>query len=273
MYKGGAIPKTRRQEERQKRALVVYFLIGAFVASGLIAGFWSIPRIPHFLIQHIEVSGNQFVSSDFVKKLVESELQGSEYIFFPRNNIFLFPKEEIKNAILNSNKRVLMANVSRGGINSIKVEIKERSPYAIVCKEFDAGANCFNADDEGLLYVEAPNYKTSSMPRFYSVSSTTVLRLGDQFLIGAEFKAFVSLSDKLKKAGLVVDRINIKDSESELVITDVGKLIVNKEQNMDIAFENFKTLIESKDFKEKVGEQLRFEYIDLRFGNKLFYKI
>ena len=88
MYRGGVLPKSKRHHERKKRALIVYFIAGMFVASGLVAGLWSIPRFPQISINNIEVSGNQQVASSYVQRLVLNELQGSNYIFFPKKHIF-----------------------------------------------------------------------------------------------------------------------------------------------------------------------------------------
>ena len=126
---------------------------------------------------------------------------------------------------------------------------------------------------DSVLYAEAPDFKASVFVKFYNTSTTTTLKLGEKFLEPSELKSIVSFSDKLKKVNLNVTRINISSSTTELILENEGKLITTKEQNMDIAFENLKTLIESKEFKGKLDGKINFEYIDLRFGNKLFYKI
>lgn len=273
MYRGGVLPKSKRHHERKKRALIVYFIAGMFVAAGLIAGMWSIPRFPQFAINEVEVSGNQQVASSYIEKLVARELEGSKYIFFPKKNIFWYPEEKLMTKIASSTPRIQNVEIERGGLTTLKINISERSTYALVCTELVETSKCYLADINSVLYAEAPDFKASVFVKFYNTSTSTSLKLGDKFLEPSELKSLVGFSEKLKKINLVVARINVSSGTTELILENGGKLIVTKEQNMDIAFENLKSLIESKEFKGRNDDGLKFQYIDLRFGNKLFYKI
>lgn len=278
MYKGGVLPDSERRKRRQKRATIVYFLTGVFVATGILSLLWSAPRFPQILISDVSVSGNKIVEKENILELVKKELSGVNYIFFPKANSFLLSTDNLAEKIKALDPQILTADVSRSGLKGISVEVLERTPEALFCNVIFANedrlSECYFADSSGFIYSKAPDFTASVYARFNNMVTTTPVVIGKNFVDSATFKGLESFVDDLKKNNFEVQSINLENEKTTIKLEKGGELYVVKEQDFKTVMQNLLTLINSKEFKGRIENgELRFNYIDLRFGNKLFYKI
>lgn len=275
MYVRGASFDSRRREIRRRRGTILYFFIGAFVAGGILSGLWSIPRYPQTAIEEISVSGNHAVSAEAIKAAAQRALTGSFYVFFPKRNIFWYPKGEIEKSVLAVDPQISSASVSLQGRGNILVEVKERVPAALLCAEKtdeNTISQCLFVDEDGFAFAPTPNFSGNIYTRFFA--TTSKLLIGGQFIPPPDFRAIISFSGELRKNGLPVSAVLVGEDSTRLRLERGGDLIVSQGQNFGSAMENLTALLQSKEFKGRgEGGLVQFEYIDLRFGNKLFYKI
>jgi hypothetical protein len=278
MYKGGVLPDSERRRKRQKRAMVVYFITGMFVASGIISLLWSVPRFPQILISDVSISGNKITEKENILKLVRKELSGVDYIFFPRANSFLLSTDNLSEKIKSFDPQILTADVSRNGLVGISIEVLERTPEALFCDVVFANeeklSECYFADSSGFIYSKAPDFTASVYARFNNMVTTTPIVIGKNFIDSVTFKGLENFVDDLKKNGFEVRSVDLDSEKTIIKLEKGGEIYVVKEQDLKMALQNLLTLIGSKEFKGRIENgELRFNYIDLRFGNKLFYKI
>ncbi|MDO8492332.1 MAG: FtsQ-type POTRA domain-containing protein [bacterium] len=274
---------SKERSKRRKKAAVFKILISLFIIAGIGAGLYSAPRYPQINISQVDISGNETVSKENIEQNIWQELAGNKYFFFPNKNIFLYPKEKIENAVLALDPHLNTASVSFADFQTISVNVTERKPSALWCGDIYQKdeikpelENCFYLDKTGFIFAEAPGFSGNYYIRFYGlVSTSTSPIIGQSFVSQPNFKLLTFLTDKMKKDGFVITRIVIsEDNLVEAYLEGRGKLWLSSVQDLEKQINNFETLVNSEDFKgrDKDGN-LKFNYIDLRFENKLFYKL
>jgi len=274
---------SKQRLKRRKKAAVFKILSFIFIVIGLGAGLYSIPRYSEITIKNIEVSGNQIVSQSEIEDAVRQELQGNKYFFFPKKNIFWYSEDQIKKTLLSLDPHISLAIVSFKNFQTIEVSITERFPQSLWCGVFYQKAeteslieNCYFIDKTGFIYAKAPTFSGNPFVRYYGgIASSTTSVIGAQLIQSMAFKSATLLIVKMKKDNFPVsDFVISADSLVEVYLEKGGKLILTLDQDFEKEFENFKTLVNSKNFKGKDLEgNIHFNYVDLRFGNKLFYKL
>ena len=272
MYGGSGLYSKRREVEN-KRKIWLYFFLGIFSAAGILAGLWSGPRYPELLISNINVSGNNAVKEGLIKNSVANNITGVFYIFFPKNNSLWFPKETIEETLLKDYPRLATASVGLKDLKNIEVRVTEREAKDLYCKgEKENPTNCYFVDNRGFIFAEAPSFTGSVYKRFFS--TTTEFVIGQQVMLRPDFEAITQFSDALSKNGLNVNSVFMDKDSLKLGLEDGGEIILSNASGANSALDNLLILLKSNDFKGRSGDgKLKFQYIDLRFGNKVYYKI
>jgi hypothetical protein len=136
---------------------------------------------------------------------------------------------------------------------------------------------------EGVIYTEFKDM--SRLPVFFVASSTTkeVIRNGipSVTMMGVEGSILNSLSEFIQKidtAVFVVSKIYI-DSFGDVTLYDKtgeSKIIFSRETSLDKVWSNIVSAIDTEPLKTKLDNvkagKDTLEYLDIRFGNKVFYK-
>lgn len=196
-------------------------------------------------------------------------------------------------------------NVDTGLGGTVDVEVAERQAAAIWCNA--DMSECFQMDADGFVFLpyvlgSTANASGSSKIIFRGVlnegvtdagtadaahdmpvnastnASTSELALsmkaagniiGQTFLSAKEIKAFADARDILKKSRKDIDYVRC-DSASfcQIKIANNGVLRIDPAGDLVTAFDRLDSALTSPVFAKGT-----FEYIDLRFGNKLFYKL
>ncbi len=265
--------RLKRKKTIAKSILVILLFILLF------SGFVWETHNKYIRISKIEVEGNTVVLDKDIKNSVVSILKGEYIWIFPRNNIFIYPKQQIKKYILNTYSRIYSVNVKMLGMSTINIIIKERGPFALWCDNSFYDKNnktdkCYFLDNSGYIFGKAPDISKNVYFEFYSNIKGNVV--GTQFLPRNEFERVIKLKDSLNNADIKVDKFSI--SKNGDYIFQMGNpmktiLFFNKSKNLEKVFYNLKSAINVKTLDLK-GENIfkDLKYIDLRFKNKVLFK-
>ncbi|MES2006935.1 MAG: hypothetical protein V4436_02375, partial [Patescibacteria group bacterium] len=93
------LPESRiRQRRRIRRARLAIVLGVLFlIIFGVVVGLsW----LPYIRIHAISVSGNETVSTSTIEAFVKEKIDGRALLVFPKDNIALYPRRAISNALL-----------------------------------------------------------------------------------------------------------------------------------------------------------------------------
>lgn len=261
---------SRLAQKKRKEFLINLFLIIGLLLS-VIYLFSELSKIGKINIDEIKVEGNDFIDSKELIKLVEKNL--SDYYFFgifPKSNILIYPRNELKINILNSLSRVKDVDLNLDLPNLLNVKIFEYEPYALWCKDFKDD-NCFLIDKNGYIFDEYINSPIFDYIKYYTYleSSESIRQVIIEREKFKEIDSFVKFLEglNLKPYKLVINR----KGKVEIYFDDGKKIIFDNEQNIREVMDNFQALMGMEEFVNE-GIPNNLEYIDLRFGNKVFYK-
>ncbi|KND52109.1 MAG: hypothetical protein AB198_00880 [Parcubacteria bacterium C7867-003] len=133
-----AISNLPQREEylRKKRKLkrikygVFCFILVLFV--GLLS---YVSHLSKVRITEVVLNGGLLVTEKEVKEESLTFMEGSFFWLFPKNNSFLYQKEDLQKNLMEKFKRIETIKVSLEGLNKLVVDITERKPVAIWCGE------------------------------------------------------------------------------------------------------------------------------------------
>lgn len=276
-----------KRERRQKllRAAGVAFCV--LFVGGLAA--WALHQ-DAVRIHRVLVKGNETIASSTLASMMTESIDGVYAFLVPKDTVLFYPRETIVAQVLSVYPRVKTAEISTQDFDTLVLVVKERMPQFIWCghsgvaKETIETPTCYFADDSGYIFDRAPSF---SNPVFFEVESPLVnefgaLRPSAQASGGSPIGNFILSKESLKKIAIFKDRLSVAGIETralrvlpgedyELRIKTGGKIIFNGKQNFDIVLENLSAALRVSDLNKAIDGVL-LQYIDLRFGNKVFYK-
>jgi len=263
----------RRREAAQTRVNGFIVIIIALIVGALIYGLWR----PEVRISAIET---QNVASEVaVQSVALQAIAGTYFAVLPRDSIFFYPKEKLREAVLSAYPSLSAVSISRESFTSVRIEGNRRVAAFYWCGESAesfslSGASCFEADTAGLLFAPYQGVVTdagSSTPllRIYApISQGTVAT----YPVGSVVEGAVQLPNLLrfvkavKTLGIPVLSTSIQGDEAELFVTPRTRIkyVLGREEeaatNAQAAFPNLNLLNDT------------IEYIDLRFDGKVYVK-
>lgn len=223
-------------------------------------------------IKNFEVMGAETISAENLKNIARSRTSGNKLFFIPKTNIFLLNKNNLANVLLADFARIEKVEVNKEFLSqSIELKIKERKSDFLWCSEND---ECFNMTKDGLVFAS---------PDIAFVESSKVVFRGvlignpimKNFATTEKMQDYLSLINTFKNEGFEISSINIESSDkavAEIKINNYKSKIIfsPQEKNLSVIAQNALLLINETKSKNPKSS---FQYIDTRFGNKLFYKL
>lgn len=142
----------------------------------------------------------------------------------------------------------------------------ERNPFALLCKE----EQCVYIDKDGYIFEKAPYFSGEIFLKFFDERDNNQgLALNRVLLSKDQFENINKFKDLINHEEIYISAVFLKNDGNFEFKTTEGWLIKLDERNdQKISFENLKISLE-QEIKEKRKD---LDYIDLRFGNKVFYK-
>ena len=254
-----------RKLHRKRKKLKI--ILSLFACAVLLAGVLAFFQSSFFKIKEIAIKGNNSVSVEVLRDKIAGHLNWSYYGIFPRDNIFFIPKEEIKKDILIDIPRVKNVRLDRKlFFRNLAVEITERQNGGILCRR----ETCSFIDEDGFVFEKAPYFSGSIYLRFFDerVGSSSDIAMGENLLSSGEFKKLLDFKELASKKRVDISEIVLKKEETyEIHTAEKWRILINSRHGANDFFINLATTLD-----EIKDERLKLDYIDLRFGNKIFYK-
>lgn len=272
--------KKRKREILNKK---IYIFIVLF--SIALVGFIFISRWQKVNISEIKISGNKILESSELKSFVEKELVGNYLYVFPKTNILFYPKKNIGKKLLENFKRIATTLVYISSDNILNIVISERDPAYTWCgtnpEEDETTEQCYFMDKNGYLFDKSPYFSEEVYVKFYGDIKDKAEPLG-YFFAPEIFTNLISFKESISNKLIKPSSFYVKNEENEtsmfLASSGVEKrgpevLLDTKSLPGNVA-ENLQTVISTEplrtDFAKKYDQ---IKYIDLRFGNKVYYKL
>lgn len=252
----------RLKKKRFIKKLIFLFLIPFFIFVSIIALFY----IPYFKIKKISIEGNSSIDQEKIMTEISGHLLSKQLEIFPKDNILILPKKEIINGLLEKFPRLKTVSLSKNFPNAISVKVEERNNEALFCfKNKDEG--CAFIDKDGFVFEKAPYFSPGVYLTFLE-EATSTWKSSFQVISEEQFKKIIDFKNLLAGEGIKILQIIIKKEGIYQLQTNEGwSILLNEKNDSQLTYQNLKTTLDQIKDKRK-----NLDYIDLRFGNKVFYK-
>ncbi len=256
-----------RRKRRRKRILARVFFI--LCIGACITGVIFLLRIQALQVESVEVSGTVQVSPDEIKANVNEAIMASRNLFgaIPPTSVFFVDEESLEKRIAAAFPTIASVEVDSGIGGRIDVAVVERGAVAIWC---DAEmAECYQMDDTGYLFRPFVESREGKLIFRGMLSAADGPLIGQRFLSGKEIVVFANAKTTLHEGRKEIDYVQCDSAMLCLIkISGNGVLKVDPGDDLANAFDRLFSALGSP-ILSKGG----FQYIDLRYGNKLFYKL
>lgn len=262
------LPQSRLRTRRRRRR----WLLGGALALALLlilGGLAWASRAPFLRVTSVQVIGAQAVASTSIAQFAWDELSGAYGWLFARNNIFLYPRQTIAGQLLLQNPSLRAVDVHAQDFHTVVIKVTERTPVALWCDTY-----CYYMDEQGFVYAPAPQDGTPAYISYQGPIATTTEVGLRQYLTTEEFQSLAALMAALaqKMPDNPVGQVAVDDNlDTRVYFQNSFLLMFNLKDDGGDVFERFILALSSDVFKDKTTAD--FEYLDLRFGDKLYYKL
>jgi cell division septal protein FtsQ len=256
-----------RVRKRRKRYVLALAVCAIAVAGAF--GIQQVSYLPRYTIQTITVSGTVALSPDDIRGRVESFFAGQRSFIAPKS-IFRFHGAALEQYLKTDILHIAQATVVHPGLFSdeLDVQIEERVPFARWCSP---DRQCFFIDQTGFIFsAETPGVQSPEPLIFYGGVSDPENPLG-HYVAVARFPSALALSRALGQAGFAPADLSI-DSDTDLTVHLQDSFAVRASFGADAnaLVRDLRLILGSDPLKDHLAD---IEYVDLRFGNRVFYKL
>jgi cell division septal protein FtsQ len=267
VHKKGKIK--RRVIDPSKIMLLKQLGVGVAIFSFLglmVAGLWYGTRVSFLTITDIAVAGGETIPHDVVKKITEETLEGTYIGIIPRKFAWWYPEDEIIQNI-SQIPRMKDPVVTRESGRALSVRFSEYEPYALWCAERSSD-NCLFIDKSGYAFGVAPKLSGGAFLRYRT--------LGREMQVGSIMAERRDIDTMEQFVALVDENLNFSINQIETdtagdvfyILAGGGEFKATLRDDANKVFDNLRAILVSAEFKDV--QPGNFQYIDLRFGNKVF---
>lgn len=274
------IPKERKYTQKRKKTYNLWMIVGMGFCIIFFVLTIVIVRSRVFQIQKISINGLNAIREEDVRKEINSALVGS-YVAGLVSYRFLFavPTQRIVDAIKHTFPLIAEVYVEKKFPDTLTINVKERTMFGIVCNdavktealpEEQVNIQCAYMDTEGIAYASAP--RTIGFLILKISTDSAEIAIGKQTIDPAMMQRIADINVKLPSIiGSPVTGYQLLHNAPREVraISRIGfSVIINRDDDLDHALSVLDAIL-----KKEIGSKRKhLDYIDLRFGNKVFYK-
>lgn len=281
--------------KQKKRKLRKYKSIAAVVLLVLLlAGATYVSHHPGLRIQQIIVSDLAYTDRAAVELLIKEELDGRYFGIFAKSNSLFFPRGTIKRRITETFPAVQSVKTDWRGAHVIAVKVTEHTavarwcdtpvtPAAVLTHESEkevapalpqipqdrSGTQCFAVNDHGMIFAPMSETVTGTMTFYGKVTADPIRQY---YAEKEELQKLLDFARLVRRLEIVVTEVWTTTGEAYAFVTEPGAhLYVSSRDSVVSVFTNLETVI-ARDAINK-AQFANIAYIDLRFGNRVFYKL
>ncbi|MEK7072652.1 MAG: cell division protein FtsQ/DivIB [Patescibacteria group bacterium] len=233
------------------KIIFVVFLIYLVVYSDL------------FKIKTITINGADLINKTELEQIVDEQINSWRWFMLPQKNLLFLSKKKIIQAI---NAKYGLAEIEiKRGWKKITVNIKEKVNYLIV----NNNEKLFFVDKQGIVIREVPQEEANQyLGEFPILNMTGEVNIGDSIVSSKMVDFILKLNEKIKNLGIEINDYRSGGLNEITLITKAGwQAHFDINNDFDTSIENMQMVLNNK-----VKDTSKLEYIDLRFGDKIYYK-
>lgn len=265
-----------RRERRNQFATQAGLGAGAVVALVLL--LWQVSYIPKIAVTRVSFEGNKNITSEELFAPIHDMLSGAYMHLFSKRNVFLVRTRTMERALEAQFPRLERVRIDRVGFTKLHVVVEERVPYGFWCSDTPT---CYFIDRTSFVFADAPHFlRSNSFVRYLRGGVNLEAPIGSSFLPREAFSALETFLKELRRSNVRAlsvdygdDRIAVEVKPTTGSETAPFSIFITASSSYAQPLLDFETIIASPDFQTEVPSLSDLDYIDLRFGNKVFYKL
>jgi cell division septal protein FtsQ len=248
--------------------LLKHIGIGVLVISVvalLLTAVWYGTRASSLTLSEIDASGGETIEHTTIEKIAHDTLEGKYLGFIPRRFAWWYPEQEIIQKI-SAVERIYNVQLLRENGTTLHISYDEYVPHALWCNSATED-NCMFLSDQGYAFAPAPQLSGGSFLRF--ITSGREAAIGEVPLEKPVYDAALEVVRLLAEKGWFVSHVEI-DQVGDVFLSLVGggELKIHTDESPAQIVENLLTVLTAPEFEHV--QPGNFQYIDLRYGNKVF---
>ncbi len=260
--------KPKKFSKEKLRAVLISVGSAVFLVACI-----SFARLSYFQIQEIKFIGSGTEQdTQELRASIDNLLLGNYALVVPRRFIFGMSGRTLEQHLLATLPRFETISITKQFPHALSVSYVKRTFFALLCNDAassDARA-CGYVDRTGFAYEDAPEASGSLIVKIKS--DLPAVKVGTQAIDESTTRQMALFGGGMQRiAGLrlIAYELSMRaPDELRMHVADGFTLIVKKTDDPETVLRVLRTVLdeEIKDKKSKL------EYIDLRLGNKVFYK-
>jgi len=261
------------KQKRRKRLLIIAGIIFGILVVLFLLSLWF-SNTAWLKIASVSVSGENVVPASSIEAVVTDNISGRYFGMFSRANIFFYPKDKIENDLHTLYPTLGDTNIHALDLHTLSVTVVERTPYALWCGNGAATSSggCVLLDEKGLAYAYAPEFSGHVYEMY--IGALPEGPLPKQFLTPTSFHSLSALVETFSKkiAPDVIVKVVIDENNDVHLVSSGGyEIKFSLADETGAVFQRFTLTLTADPFTTHPLSD--FEYIDLRFGDKVYYKL
>ncbi|MCF7843379.1 hypothetical protein K9M47_00595 [Candidatus Gracilibacteria bacterium] len=248
---------------------LVFFLVTALVMGVFYVYF----KTPVFTVTSYEFVGVQEMYKDRIDSNLRTLTSQTRYKVFPSNRIMMYPSKLMKlsiSEVLPNSEKIDIVPI---GLHTLRVRV---TPYEPLFKIDEV----HGITKDGVIYTE---FKDMSKLSTISIASSTRKEIDRDGIHSTQIEELdtetlsniTKLINKIDTVIFIVRKIDI-DASGDISFFDergISKIIFSGKANTEKVWSNLVSAIDTDPLKSKLmNEKDSLEYLDARFGNKVFFK-
>ncbi len=276
-------PRVLELRKKKRKILLKKIFLVVFLFFLILIGLSFFSKWQRININNIQISGNKVIETKMIEDVIKEKIAGNYLWVFPKTNFLIFPRGGIKKELADKFKRLKNISLSVQDMRTLNVSVDERTALYTYCglapAELDpSGQKCYFMDENGYIFDEAPYFSGEVYLKFFGRPTSETDPAGSYFF-QPNFTKLISLKETLDKIGIKPVIFFVEDTGDIKVFLSspgigLGPFITFKaDADYDQVAENLQSVLTTEplrtEFRTKYSSLL---YIDLRFGNKVYYK-
>jgi len=226
------------------------------------------------IVQDVHITGNEVIEDADIREVVYTQMEGRYVYLFDKRNILLYPKEQMRTALRTTFPRLQKVRISSDGITKIHIDVSERESTYLWCgdevpvQNTDMRNACYFMDKSGFIFSKAPHFSGNVYFRWFGSPLEPDVASGAQFIDTDTFTTLTHFIDGVSELGFEPTRLTVGTNTPAYTVAfaNDSALLIGEIEDVSFLLDTLQSALSELDR----GRPL--EYIDLRFGNKVFYK-
>jgi len=296
-----ALPHESKVAEHRRRVRTRLWYVGLGALVLIVVAVIALAHWSYIRVQKIDISGASTISGDAMQAYISQELSGTYGWILPKNNIVLFSTNTIANNVRAQFPRIETISVRRTSFSTLAIAITERAPAGRWCgKEVPVSVStssvissttittpevppvvpvvsveqCTLLDVTGLAYErETAGDGMDALPAWYGPLAGDGVLLPAQFLTPKDFASLRALAEAIAgqvNAGALVSVSADADGNGRAAFTNGFSVLFKTTDDAGVVMDHLSAALTSPIFSGRATAD--FEYLDIRFGERLYYK-